>query len=153
MADDPRGRSGLVSGTDVMEPGPGAGLLAFPIAVPIEGYPAGVFDLGDAHPAVATTDTDGSQLVVRLWRGGETTAFVTAGEDLGNTFFSVSMARAEGRTYLRAAAGDRGGGVFFAWDVDDPCRVLPAPTPGEDPGRTDPALPADASRGTATYTG
>lgn len=145
-------RSGLVAGPDVMEPGPGGRVVSFPITEPIDGYPAGVFDLGDARPAVATVDGSGSRFVVRLWRDGDITSFATAGADLGSAFLTVTMTRADGRTYLRAGTGDRGGSTTFTWDVDDPCRSLPAAAPGGT-GTGDPASPATPVSGEASYTG
>lgn len=145
--------AGLVSGREVMAPGPGGRIETFPIATSLEGYPAGVFDLGDARPAVATVESGGSRAVVRLVRDGVETSFATAGKDLGDTFLSVSMSRADGRTYLRAGAGDRGGSLGFTWDVDEPCRALGAGGDGVGPDAGDAPAPAAPVPGQATYTG
>jgi hypothetical protein len=151
VTDTAEAGSGLVSGREVMAPGAGGRLTSFPIAEALAGYPAGVFDLGDARPALATVEDEGSRSVVRLWRDGRATSFATAGADLGDAFLSVSMTRAEGRTYLRAGTGDRGGSTTFTWDVDDPCRALRAPDHQETP--SSPASPAAPLSGQASYTG
>jgi hypothetical protein len=140
--------SGIVSGREVMAPGPGGRLASFPIAEALAGYPAGVFDLGGPRPALTTIEDEGSRSVVRLWRDGRATSFATAGADLGEAYLSVSMTRADGRTYLRAGTSDRGGSTTFTWDVDDPCRTLGGP---DAPGG--PASPAAPVSGQASYTG
>lgn len=147
------GRSGLVSGREVMAAGPGGTIDAFPIAESLAGYPAGVFDLGDARPAVATVDGEPGRPVVRLWRDGAETAYVPAGLTTGSFQPSVSMSRAGGTTYLVAGSGDRGGSVTFVWDVDEPCRTLPAGTGPDGPDTGGSAPPAEPVDGRSTYTG
>lgn len=148
------GRSGFVSGAEVMAAGPGGELATFPIAVPLVGNPVGVFDLGDARPAVATVEGGPGGAVVHLWRDGADTAYATTGLAADSFQPGVSMSRAGGTTYLVASTGDRGGGVSFTWDVDDPCRELPTGPAGDgtDAGER-PAPPADPLTGSSAYTG
>lgn len=162
--EEPR-TSTLVSGDRLMAVGPGSTAPLSGDGPTLDGWPAGVFDVGDAKPALATSEhgADGSVLV-HLWRDGEATRFTSPAEVTFPSAPSVSMARLAadgGQLILRAGHADRGGSLALLWDVHDPCRelpraetllppVVPGPTPhGDTP--TAPGAPAVPAR--PSYTG
>ncbi len=144
--------STLVSGDRLMAVGPGGKAPLTGDGPTFEGWPGGVFDVGDRLPALATLEhgLDGGVLV-HLWRDGESTRFTSPPEITFPSHPHVSMARLAadgGRLVLRVGHSDRGGSLALLWDVEDPCRelpraetLLPPAVPGPTPDHDTPTAP------------
>jgi hypothetical protein len=142
----------VISGQDLMAPGPGRAADVTPRAWSVPGRAVAVVDVGDPRPAIVSNDL---RLVTEeqgrfvLTRSGQQTVFVTAGPR-ARTLFAATAFQVDDHRYLLASAGDRGGTSVVMWDLEDPCLGLPPVTHRPPPSTTTTVAPPTTTSSTTT---
>lgn len=128
----------VISGQDLMAPGPGHAADLTPRAWAVPGMTTAVVDVGDQRPAMVslglTADGDG-QVRAALTRNGVPTVFATAGPR-SRSLFGATAVQVGDHRYLLASGVDRGGSSVVIWDLEDPCIGLPPATDRPAPSTT-----------------
>lgn len=115
----------LVDGPDALAPGAGGQFqLAGEAGTSVPGFPAAAVDLGDVRPAFVALDVNG-QPTLTMMRNGQVTTWVVP-DQVDILPESVSAVRIDGRTFLVASASAFKVEENILWDIEEPCRALPA---------------------------